>query len=200
MHWWSCDAMMGCDVLRFWDASIMLWSFVTSLQTWLQKIVACAMMRCDVLLFWDAMIFCNNFANMITNDSRMRCASDQSDACFVTTLQGWVYKTQKKCKMHGWSSDGFFVTRLQGWAYKTQQTSAYAPQTKILDVRTNRLESSSPNRVLTSLKSDSRKRRHDRSFVPSYEIFVRGHRVLFVKTLQGWAYKTQTKCKMHHSL
>ena len=36
---------------------------------------------------------------------------------FVTTLQGWVYKTRV---MHASNQTRFFVTILQGWAYKTQ--------------------------------------------------------------------------------
>ena len=65
---------------------------------------------------------CNNIARMgLQNTTNMRDASRSSAVLFVTILQGWVYKTQKRdaCEQ----SDAFFVAikTLQGWVYKTQQ-------------------------------------------------------------------------------
>ena len=74
--------------------------------------------------------------------TQQRDAFEKSDAFFVTTLQGWVYKTHEMhddrliffvTTLQGWAyktqkrdaceqSDAFFVTTLQGWVYKTQQT------------------------------------------------------------------------------
>ena len=45
-------------------------------------------------------------------------ACEQSDACFVAQLQGWVYNTQQRGALM--IVGAFFVTRLQGWVYKTQ--------------------------------------------------------------------------------
>ena len=48
---------------------------------------------------------CNNIARMgLQNTINMRDACEQSDAFFVTILQGWVYKTQPTCEMH-WCMD-----------------------------------------------------------------------------------------------
>ena len=65
---------MRCDVLVF----LMLWSFVTTLQTWLQTIVACV-------------------------DDAMCCFSGMLWS-FVTTLQTWLQKIVA-CAMMRWCDD-----------------------------------------------------------------------------------------------
>ena len=103
-----------------------------------------------------------------------------SDVFFVTTLQGWVYKTQQTREMHWWSSDVFFVTILQGWVYKTQQTrKMYA--TCIMIVCCFLCN----NIARMGLQNTT----NTRDAWWSSDVF-------FVTILQGWAYKTQQTCEM----
>ena len=57
-------------------------------------------MRDALMIVWG--FLCSNIARMgLQNTTNMRYdACEQSDAFFVTILQGWVYKTQQTHKMH----------------------------------------------------------------------------------------------------
>ena len=129
--------------------------FVTTLQGWAYKNKT--NMRDALMIVWG--FLCNNIARMgLQNTTNTRDACEQSDAFFVTILQGWVYKTQQTREMHAsnhtlfcnniarmglqntantreihwWSSEVFFVTILQGWVYKTQKHSACDQSTRFL--------------------------------------------------------------------
>ena len=89
-------------------------------------------------MHWWFCVLCNNIARMGLQNTTARCMRDASWSAavfFVTTLQGWAYKTQQTRKMH--CKDGltkhnkharciddsvFFVRTLQEWVYKHRTT------------------------------------------------------------------------------
>jgi hypothetical protein len=109
---------------------------------------------------------------------RLSIATVGSDVFFVTTLQGWAYKTQPTREMPGWSSDVFFVTTLQGWVYKTQPTRKMDAWMIVWCFLCN-------NIARMGLQNTTNKR----DACEQSDAF-------FVTILQGWAYKTQPTREM----
>ena len=78
--------------------------FVTILQGWVYK----TQPTCERCMRAIRRFLCNNIARMglqntfTKHNQHARDACEQSDAFFVTTLQGWVYKTQPTFEMQGW--------------------------------------------------------------------------------------------------
>ena len=118
----------------------------------------------------------------VQNTTNTRDACEQSDVFFVTTLQGWVYKTQPTVSK---TRDVFFVTTLHGWVYTTQQVHMRSIR-RFLGNNIARMGlQNTPNTCEPSL---------------AVSVAVSVADAFFVTILHGWAYKTNPTHASHQTV